>query len=621
MEIISRMDSTSINTGNNNFLEEELQRNLLQSKFKTVGKTYFFDYIKYSYSYHDYIKEGGILKAYNIPINYSELFIRYENCFFYWLSEHPIVKQIENWINNEIRKKPVGTDNYSDVRKFFSKWAQQNLVKERHFYALSMLNLLDKNPNSYNFLKYLMFALVFGLDEKLKMYQKSLELLELSKQIATSLDIEPVLKNEILYLLNLFTGFIYMHYNENALALKTFEDCLVMKPVAANALFYKALIETRLMMSDQSAKSLENLWELDKGRMELALNSNNINLVNYFLHYSYIYNIFTYADFSNILPAIEHFLNMTDSKGEYTLDEIHARIDNFEVLDLKPYYNDVILNDLNFIAEYVIKYKQNRNWLVLFGNVLISSKFHKIIDGLLVEIKAKLLKELENQLKVFDIEYSGNLDKIKHLENELSIGQERLKNKLEALRNELESSYNNAIGDEKRKIELLDMEKKFDPQETFTNSMVYNGMLTLGIFILGGFIGTYSGGNDESTPFLSGFLVYGIKWAIITFFIGVVLSLVAVASASMEKSRVRSRLEKRIEQLKFQLQREIEVIKKDSEVQTKLLEEDNHEKIKKLIDRNDKIFNEKSEKEKELRKEMNEKVTKKITQIEHLMRL
>ena len=161
-------------------------------------------------------------------------------------------------------------------------------------------------------------------------------------------------------------------------------------------------------------------------------------------------------------------------------------------------------------------------------------------------------------------------------------------------------------------------EKKFNPSATFNSLMVYNFIITILVFVVGGFSGCYKGSIDNVYDFrdvMSTVVMSGVRWSAVTFLLGMIISFIASAFTIVEKMNEKQNLSKRIERLRNQYDIESLVLKKESERKISGIAETFKEMIDSHKKTVDSLKEEKDRNYKQLQEEEKKKTEEIITKI------
>ncbi|MBI2417251.1 MAG: hypothetical protein HYV28_05000 [Ignavibacteriales bacterium] len=197
--------------------DEQLGFEVLASKLRNYGKDNFPELNFNPITHIDVIREGAALHSLNLPKIYSEQLITLESAKYYLFSDAPVIFRLEEAFPSLKKSKVSVSENYTDIKKFYTKWSIEKSPKEMEFFALSTINLFDRNSNKENFLKYLFPACIYIYDKKFFSVAKAVELLATAEKICQASALSEELKVEFSYLISLykqwkFCSFLHLCY-------------------------------------------------------------------------------------------------------------------------------------------------------------------------------------------------------------------------------------------------------------------------------------------------------------------------------------------------------------------------------------------------------------------------
>jgi hypothetical protein len=128
----------------------------------------------------------------------------------------------------------------------------------------------------------------------------------------------------------------------------------------------------------------------------------------------------------------------------------------------------------------------------------------------------------------------------------------------------------------------LNYQSSYDPAVSFRNSMSYNVVVSIIVFIIGGIAGYFNNSNYFDNDFyimLGKIILTGVKWSSLTFVIGFFISAFISGLVMFDKSNEKQRLEKSTLELQKQKEQSIDMLKKETEQKQKALSEGYLERI------------------------------------------
>lgn len=591
--------------------EEQLARELNVAKFKSYAKDKFLDYVKYDIKYLDLLKESARHAAFNLPELINEFFIRIDSAPYYWILDSNILNKAEDTFRASSKNILTAGGNYGEIKKFYLKWLTQTNEKEKQYFALSTINLIERNINTNNFLKYLLNASIFAYDNKIFSPEKAEGLLEKSMQVIETSEVPHELQNEFLYLINLYYGFIELRIGNVDIANAKFETAQQYKNNGMTAVFYNALTEKILGNKDRTQELLTQIVIFDKHRFNFAIENNSLPLFNYFFNNANVYNIFYELRFADMLPEIEMIISSELLNEDKILHKLNKIIQNLSELRMHKYYNDPIKNELIFLETFLVHFKENRNILSYTAGSYLMQKFNRVIEQIAVQIEHHFNNSIETQLAIYDFGIEDGTETMKKMKSDIEDTRLKLKKGLESTIERINYHHKTAIANLEYKMEHLDSIKKFDPASAFNNSMVFNSVISLVVFIIGGFVGGFLETVNETYSISEMFsitIIAGIKWGGITFLLGLLISFVSSASAIWERANEKIKIQRDINYLKNHKEREIQQVKSETERSIKSFEKNYDARIASLEKKIEDLNKERKDRYEELKDQAKEEI-------------
>ncbi|MBU2492309.1 MAG: hypothetical protein KJ571_06750 [Bacteroidetes bacterium] len=590
--------------------EEQLARELGAAKFKSYAKDKFLDYVKYDIQYLDLLKESARHAAFNLPELINEFFIRIDSAPYYWILDSNNLYKAEESFRVSSRNVLTAGGNYGEIKKFYLKWLTQTNEKEKQYFALSTINLIERNINTNNFLKYLLNATIYAFDKRIFSPEKAENLLEKSLQVIETSEITQELRNEFIYLINLYHGFIEFKLGNIDSANAKFEIAQQYKHNGMSAVFYNALSEKIMGNLERTQELLTKIIVFDKNRFGYAIENNSLPLFNHFFINANVYNVFAEIRFADMLPQIEMIISSEFSGEDKILHKLNKMMQNLTDLRMQKYYNDTIKNELIFLETFLVHFKDSRNILSYTAGNFLMQKFDKIIEQISAQIEQNHLETIESQLVIYDFGIEDSIETIKKMKSDIEDTRLKYKKNLELTIEKINQHHKNAIANLEFRMEHLDRIKKFDPSSAFNNSMVLNTVISLVVFIIGGFIGGFLETVNEASvaEMVSQTIVAGIKWGGVTFLLGLLISFISSASAIWERTNEKVKIQRDISYLKNHKEREIQQVKSEAEKSLKSYDKSFENRIEGLEKKITSLDSERKEKYEELKENAHDKI-------------
>lgn len=598
--------------------EDSISKELLISKFKSLGKDLFQISYTGEEDYLTYIKRGSQLTGFQLPVDKIELFINHETASYYWLCDTPALLKAEEWLRNESRNKSALLEDYRTIKEFYNKWALLKTDQEKRYFALSISKLAEKDTLKNNFLKQILYSAVLSFDNKMFASEKALELNTSAASAIKQSSLEEPVKNELLYVLRIFAGLVYLKQRIYDQAAICFSEAGNIKPTGITARYYNAYAEKMQGNRELCLLILAEIPDYDKELMDFAVNSNNLPFLYYILKNAFTYHILREMEFADLFDDIQAMILEKVDVNKTDVEKIGELLGNMNELHLHEFYCDELKQSVSFLEKLLQNFSGNANHLLNLCYTPLRQKYEQIADLLLKAIENRSNQEIFEKLSRYDDGINDNLEAVKHLTVELEELKKHLKKKLEDAIQYIEKSIKDNIAVLERRIENIHNEKKFNPRSTFNSLMLYNFIITLIVFVIGGFSGCYRGSIDNVYDFrdvMSTVVLSGVKWSAITFLLGMIIAFLASGFAVVEKMNEKSNLSRRIDLLRSQLDREIETLRRENDKKMISLSENFHDRIEEHKKNVDSLRKEKEENYSQLQAKAKEHIEKNRTAI------
>lgn len=569
--------------------EEEINKEIQLTKFKNFVKENFFISVSDDIDFSSFVKIISQIISFQLPEDYNEILITEKSAPFVWISNLAFLEKYEKEQKSSIKKfNSFNLELWNETAKLYIKWVNAKQLSEKNYNAHSTLNLIEKEVNTNQFIKYILAATIYLFDPNLYSSEKSFENFDKAQELLNSSDIDANIINEFNYYIYIFKGFVYLNNADYQKALELFESAKSLKQFPITAYFYSAIVLNKLENKIDSFENLKNIIDYDLLRMNLAIENSNLKLFEFLLQNAVTYKIFLIDDFYSLLNELkEYFGSITTASKEY-LFQLEKQLVQLSSLKLQQYFTDEIKQETEFIKKFIDTYKSKKN-LFLFlvgGNVI--NHFNNFIDKIKSEVRNYYYKDIGKQLQYYD-------DQIIRLKNEavnLEVNHKKLIEKLNQDYKKnieiIEARYNEEIEIQEKRLDNLDNIKQFNPGISFNNAMVYNIFISLIVFVIGGFIGLFLNESNYTQTLsekIASIFMTGFTWGGIIFLLGILISVVSAVSTYFEKINERNRLIKKINSLKNQKERNVTILKKELENKINQVEKNKEEK-KQEIEKN-----------------------------------
>ncbi len=595
--------------------------NLVLPKFRGIAKEYFEIDVLEKPDYSKLLEASRTFYGFSLPAELNEVFIVYEYAPLFWAYNSPLLLYLENFLKKTLSQ--IGGQAFNkNVKEFYLKWLTIKSKEEKKYFASSTINFIKNKSNKKNFLHLIYYSMILAYDDTLFNPEKSLELLDESLEIVKNNKLNNEVKEEVKYLINLYKGFVFLKQNNLEEAYNSFSDALAIKPNGINVKFFKSYSAYLLKKESFPIEVLTDITNYDITRIEFAIENNDMNMLDYFINYSTITNIFYYSEVSQSYKYISDFLFDLKGSTEVEISSIKKNLNNFKNINITDYFDDTAKQNISFIEKFLKKYSHNKNILVLGATNKLHQKFVKTVGLIIDTIKNKYEGEIKVKLEHYDKQIKNKQDELIRIARDHEQFKIKLKSKTQERINEIENNAKVNIASVEQKIDNIHLIKKFNPNYSFKNGMTYNFILSSTITLMGGCAG-YSNNfmvdYNRFSDFIFIVLVSGLKWGVMAFSIGLVFATIYAGITFLESANQKQKLLQFISRIKSDKENSIIYYQKEAKENEKLSDErfaKNNESIKKYIEA---LTLEKKEQEKKYRKEIENQLQKETEIVQKLI--
>lgn len=532
----------------------------------------------------------------------SEPFIDEKDTPLLWVWDNPYILTFENEFKEKLS---LFRSKHIDLKKHFSKIFLEEDRNKSEINLKLFLGLTKSFFGINHILIPLLKSIVFLYYKNSINYELALRELNEAENLLVYLDPSKSCKNIFTYFVNLYKSYVFFNLENWLEAEEKLNISLQTNPKGVNAHFLRCILYTKLNQQDKVEDSLNKILSVDLEKIKNALEKSNLNQFYYFLQNPTLPNIF---NFNNLAPSnkiINKVLsNHFDKK--ITFDKIELRIGAINQINLVEYLDESLISNLIFL-NHIFSDKNNIN-SVFFKLIipLIEKIFLDLVENLKENIKKKFYSELYEKIGDYDKRIKEFQTKKQELEDELIKSKEQAERKMQESIKLFDESITSAISESEYLLSNVDLVSKFNPVEALQNSMIYNFITSIFVFLLAILANYFNLDYDNSSKaysLMSYLIIEGIKWAAVTFLVGIIVSLIYSMLVFIEKSNYQQNLKRKIAQLKREKEFNIELIRKDFNKKISALTEEHNTKIelfnKKIEDlTKEKLENENSLKEK-----------------------
>ncbi len=596
-------------SGNNIIVEyadfEEQRIDPKKSHFKELAKEFFEIELTKKKKSKGFHKEFSKFASLNLTSEINDVFIDLNKAPFFWAAQTPLIIYLEKFIEKSL-SVVGGLDDYKEIKENYLKWLEAQTTEDKKFFAIQTLKLSEQSITKYNFFNPILSAVILIFSETLFDAERALALIAEAKGIIEKLKITDEARIELLYLIEVYKGFVFLKLKEFENAKITFQNALNLKHDGITAIFYISYAELRLENYMESAELLQKIWMHDLRRINYSIDQNNVSMFYQFVENSVFQNIFYYDEFSTIVENIELIINEFKEINESTIKTFKDKVSSFLTLKSENPELDIDINNFFFIEKLITSFSERKNIYFLAILKSLENKFESGIQQIIYKIRSRYEKEIRGQIKSYEDETDEKRIEIEKLETYL----EEIKTEINHRRTEdinfIESKFNTEIATLQNKVNNINDVAELNPLNSFSNTMSYNFFLSFIVFMIGIF-SSYLNSSYGSN--ISQILSGGFKWGLICYVVGSLIAAFIAGTVGVERSNTRQRFLKDIYGLKLYREQELERIKLHAKKEEDYVVENIGKKkitqLKKMIDN---IQKEKKQQEEILKKEAEEKV-------------
>jgi hypothetical protein len=555
--------------------EQQIDRSyeLNLAGFNRVRQRYFKSFQRRNENYLELLKNGSKLFSFNLPDELSEVFNRKEEGFIFWLFESTLLHESEKIIydsgTSEVRAI------HEEIKKYFNKWIVTTEPHQKKFIA-SQIVRNPRDNNSLSFLDFVYQALVLVYDKSYKNYSNAVEKLDEARQVIISQVSDAEIRNQLLYLVHLYSGFASINLGNYNEASSELSSALDNKSSGVTAKFYYAYLSAMQNHQDFSKALLKEIYDFDINRLTYAIENSNLPMLNFFLNHPVFPEIFSLSEFALLTDYIEHELIEPNLDRKQTIESFKDRLTKLKRLNFEEFYEAETLNNIAFIDSVSDYYSKTQTVFVSLIASKINDKFHESLDMMKVKMEEKFYENYHRVIRIYEksIEDSENLST--QFKEEVENIRENIKQKLTKSIQQVEEYVKDALWEIEERKKNISLQNKFDPAVSFRSSMSYNVIISIIVFVIGGAAGYFNNSNYFDSDFylmLGKIIIAGIKWSALTFVIGFFISALISGLVVVDRSNEKQKLDRQKNELQKQKELSLNLIRKEAEVKQKSLSE------------------------------------------------
>ena len=546
---------------------EEIFDDLYVNKFRLLGKENFQWNEAPFFDYYKLIKDSSKFFNFKLPSQFDKIFISYKNAYVYWIYKSPLMDYVEDFFRVNLLKGGK-FDRYKHLKEFFIKWVALRSKEDKKFYASSAITYIEKDLSKKNFFNQIIEAVILTYEESLHNPDKAVSILENVQRTIESVKMDDKHKEELFYLVRLYKGFLKLKEGQPLSAINDFNDALAIFPEAVTPKFHQAICNIHAGNESAAAANFFEIVQYDLDRLEWAITSNKFTIFTYFIEHNITQNVFSYPEeFSNLFDVVEGFIDENKSRGSIVVNHLRDRIQRLKELKMNSFYRDDFINNLAFLEKIAFSYNSVSDAMFCSVASKIEDKFDKTVGHLGSSIKELYYSDIQSSLKVFENGLQDQARNIERIKIEMEEFKAKLQKKLQASIENYEKNISEHLKFYEQRIENIHLVSSLDPKTSLKNSLNYNFILAIMIFLIGGFASYTSSSVTDISEFrglISLVVLTGLKWGSVSFFIGLLISFFVAGSVVLERGTQKQRLIQKISMLKNEKERVINQLKEEA---------------------------------------------------------
>jgi len=602
---MNNAEQLSYSLSNENYAYAEIN----VGKFNDFAKRYIFFESDAENDKYYLIKSNTKFNSIILPEELSENFIYYKDFAKYFVLDTKFSKILHKIYNINLQKM-VRTNPQKLIYEYYYKWVFADLNKDNRYFAMSVLKQIKESRK--NALNLVLQGSILANDKNLLNIQKSLESFDEAEQLLSLKSFEISDIAEVKYFICLFKGFVQLLDQNHEGAKYEFIQALSQKSDGITAKFHLAISEIHLSDLDLSKSLVNEIVDFDLNRTHQSIEANKTNDFNYFVRNFISSNYFNDSVCYSLLEVFENRINDLTSSAQVRFLCLKEDIISLKEIKFGEMDEEEIYKSLDFIEEFVKNYQNSENLLVLENISKIEQKLVDTLKSILSNIEESYKREIQESLKIYDLKIGENVQLKARHQSEYELQKKRIEDKLKTTLTDYQLMMDEKIKSIEYKSENIESKPEYNPSASFKNSISYSLFLSLLVLLLAGFA-EYSNSSvqevTDASKVLTIVLFHGSKWGVISFVIGIFISLMVSASTSMEKASAKQRLAKTVSLLKNEKAENIKTIKEDFERAIT----DNEQKYKSRIDSVDEQVRELIEKKKQDESVMIERAASRVS--------
>ena len=546
--------------------------------------------------------------SFDLPAKFQETPLGEKSLPAAFVARLPAVRAFEEWLYSS----PAGKgENFRDIKSFYQKWLTEREGKEKDYYALSTIQMAEKNANPANALKYVFSALIYMFDENYRSMDEASKRLGFADDALAEAECDDHTKRRLTYLVKTLRGAALTSRGEHAAAALELDDAAAFEPNAATAWHFAALNELARKDDDRAALLLSKIVEYDVDRMRHGVEERQLDFLAAVAENAGVHDIFRDDRFALLFDRLKETIEAESKDGEDAAEWLETRLRKLAALKLHAYYDQEVERALLFYDHFAKKFAGTENKTLALVGADVKKAFKETIERIKAGARESHYDDIAKEMKEFEAYFAKEEMKAERTREEFEGQRDKLDERRSDMRDRIETRIAQTVRDAERELRQLENSSKYNPGKSFTNALMKSALISMAMILVGGFVGRIG----ESSPYGQGFggalidfFATGLKWGGIVFLIGLIFSFIVAFSVMFEARNVRSSLLKRATQLRNQKERELQRLEKNYEAQKERLDDLEKRRLGDFADDKRNAEEKRREKGKEMKKDADAKI-------------
>jgi len=590
---------------------------LSASTLNHYGKLNFGDFIEIENSYQRFLSTTERYNSIPFPDGYEEFLLNKNSCRFFFSSSLKVVVEMENWLKS-ISPGTFSGPSFQKAKSAFSKWTTARLDNERKFYALTALQACEVNSPKPNLILHLYISILYALEQQI--FSPDVALSHIEQAISILLESQSEDKNykNWFYSLQSVKAIVLVEKRDLKEAIEVLQPLLNYKKNPVSAEYLTSMVFSGMGKVNDAYPLLENVYDFDKERLKQALDNNNLTLFTFVFDNAVIYEVFREGMFSHLIPKIKALTELSKTKDVSYMADLTLWLGNLRMQMEGERTDDKFNNNINFLEKLCDRYGGSKSTLIAFMGENILMKFFGSIEDLKTLYQSRIKSEIAAKLTVYDRYIADEEGKLDDMGDEIKMSKDFLGDKLKIAIENTNSKTEASIKELEHKLDKLMNSPDSTVAKRFQQMMMYSSVASFGsVFIITILSALVSPDNSDSGG-VPGSLQAGMIVGGLVFIIGIVYSLTSSFGKYYEFTRKKDALNKKIEQIKKQRDKEIEVMKSKNELECISLDGSKSERIETTKRRIQATRDERNLREEEYKQNAEEVYQTFLAKLEHI---